>query len=189
MVYAGFWRRYVAAIIDTFIIILPTLATNYIVPYAGGIIFGFIYYPLFMSSPLQATPGKAVMGIAVVDERGQTLSLKAALIRYVSTFLSALLLCVGYLMNLFTAKRQTLHDMIASSVVIKKTAPDVNYFQVWFAELKKVGGDATASDNILKTTTDLNAAKAIEDLHKLFQSGAITQAEYDLKKSELLKKI
>ena len=92
-------------------------------------------------------------------------------------------------MNLFTAKRQTLHDMIASSVVIKKTAPDVNYFQVWLAELKKVGGDRTASDNILKTTTDSNAAKAIEDLHKLFQSGAITQAEYDLKKSELLKKI
>jgi uncharacterized RDD family membrane protein YckC len=189
MVYAGFWRRFAAVVIDGVILVIPSWAFDKIIPYAGGIIFGFIYYPLFMTSPLQATPGKAIMGIAVLDENGQTLSMKAAIIRYLSTFLSALLLCIGYLMNLFTVKRQTLHDMIASSVVIKKTAPDVNYFQVWFAELKKVGGDATASDNILKTTTDSNAAKAIEDLHKLFQSGAITQAEYDLKKSELLKKI
>jgi uncharacterized RDD family membrane protein YckC len=189
MVYAGFWRRFVASLIDFIFIIIPFVIFHSILPYMGGAIFGFFYFPIFNASVLQGTPGKAIMGLAVVDESGQTLSLKGAIIRYAASFISALCMSIGYIMNLFTTKRQTLHDMIASCVVIKKTAPDVNYFQVWFAELKKVAGDATASDNILKTTTDSNAAKAIEDLHKLFQSGAITQAEYDVKKSELLKKI
>ncbi len=189
MIYAGFWKRFMAVLIDASILLIPTWALNYVVPYAGGLVFGFIYYPLFNSSPLQATPGKAFMGIAVVDESGQTLTLKAAIIRYACSFVSVLFLCIGYLMNLFTAKRQTFHDMVAGSVVILKPAPEANYFQIWLTELKKLGGDQTAGQGISNAAPEFCATKAIDDLHKLFQSGAITQTEFETKKAELLKKI
>jgi uncharacterized RDD family membrane protein YckC len=196
MSYAGFWRRFVAVFIDGLICVIPSLAMGYVIPYVGGIVLGLLYTPIFLASPLQATPGKALMGIAVVDENGNTLTLKTSIIRYVSTILSGLILCIGYLMNLFTAKRQTLHDILAGTVVIMKTAPDVNYFNVWLVEVKKIGGDQAAGQDVSQfqyannaTTSNENATKAIEELHKLFQSGAITQAEYDLKKEELLKKI
>jgi uncharacterized RDD family membrane protein YckC len=190
MVYAGFWKRWCAGFIDGLILMIPNIAMNYVAPYVGAFALGFLYYPLFYSSPLQATPGKAIMGLVVQSEDGNTLTLKAAIIRHACTFLSVLILCVGYLMNLFTPKRQTLHDMIAGSVVIMKDSPEVNYFQVWLAEIKKIGGDQTIeSYNITKDTPQTSAAKAIDDLHKLFQSGAITQAEYESKKAELLSKI
>lgn len=189
MNYAGFWKRYFAGVIDGIILLIPNLAFNYVVPYAGAFMFGFLYYPLFNSSPLQATPGKAIMGIAVLSEEGNTISLKAAIIRHATSLLSALFLCIGYFMNLFTAKRQTLHDMVAQTVVVYKQAPEVNYFTVWLNEIKRLGGDATVSNEIQKTTQETGAAKAIEELHKLLQSGAITQEEYEFKKAELLKKI
>lgn len=189
MIYAGFWKRFLAVSIDACILIIPGVMISYAVPVIGAIVLSFLYYPVFNSSFLMATPGKAMMGLAVTDENGNRLSFKAALIRITCSFFSAAFAGVGYLISLFTAKRQTFHDMIAGSVVILKTPTEVNYFQVWFAEIKKIAGDETATDEIIKTTTDSNAAKAIEDLHKLFQSGAITQAEFETKKTELLKKI
>ncbi len=193
MVYAGFWKRYLAVLIDGIILLIPNLAFNYVVPYGGAFLFGFLYFPIFNSSPLQATPGKAIMEIAVVDENGNTLTLKAAIYRHAATFLSAVFLCAGYFMSLFTAKRQTFHDMVAQSVVIFKQHPDVNYFQIWLNEVKRLSGDSTISNvlqnDIQKATPVVDAAKAIEELHKLFQSGALTQEEYESKKAELLKKI
>ncbi len=198
MIYAGFWRRWAGAFIDGLICVLPVWAMNQLMPLPyiggfGGIVVGLFYIPLFLSSPLQATPGKAIMGTAVVYENGDTLTLKTAIIRYLAAGFSALIFFIGYFMNLFTPKRQTLHDMIVGSVVIMKTPPAVNYFQIWLNEIRKLGGDQTVDQNTSysapQNATSPSATKAIEDLHKLFQSGAITQSEYDLKKEELLKKI
>jgi len=189
MIYAGFWKRFLAVSIDACILIIPSLLIAWAVPFVGALVLSFLYYPVFNSSFLMATPGKAMMGLAVTDENGNRLSFKSALIRIACSFFSAAFAGIGYFISLFTAKRQTFHDMVSGSVVILKTPTDVNYFQVWFAEIKKIAGDDTATDEILKTTTDSNAAKAIEDLYKLFQTGAITQSEFETKKTELLKKI
>lgn len=189
MIYAGFWRRFSAFVIDFVILIVPGLILSFIIPYPAIAVIGYLYHCIFNSSVLMATPGKVMMGIAVVDEKGNQLTLLKSSIRYVCSFISAMFFCIGYIMSLFTSKRQTLHDLVTSSVVILKTAPELNYFEVWLAEIKKIGGDATSSQDMVKTATDLNVTKAIEDLHKLFQSGAITQSEYENKKTELLKKI
>lgn len=45
---------------------------------------------------------------------------------------------IGYLMQPFTSKRQTLHDMVSESVVIRRDTPDLNYFAVWRDQLKIV---------------------------------------------------
>lgn len=199
MVYSGFWRRFVATFLDGLIMFIPAWVLGALMPYVGGIILGLIYKPVFEASALKGTPGKAMMGMIVVSESGERLTLKQAYIRYFCSILSGLVLCIGYLMNLFTAKRQTLHDMIAESVVINQEPPDLNYFQVWKQEIKilfdKLSGDATTVSNAASSVSpsisaqSADISKAIEDLHKLYQSGALSQAEYDAKKQELLNKI
>ncbi|MCM2352688.1 MAG: RDD family protein [Pseudobdellovibrio sp.] len=200
MVYSGFWRRFVASFLDGLIMLIPAWILGLLLPYVGGIILGLVYKPVFEASALKGTPGKAMMGMVVLSESGERLTLKQAYIRYFCSILSGLVLCIGYLMNLFTAKRQTLHDMIAESVVINQEPPDLNYFQVWKSEMKvlfnRLSGDATTVSNAASSvsSTSISAqsadvSKAIEDLHRLYQSGALSQAEYDAKKQELLSKI
>lgn len=202
MVYSGFWRRFMATVIDALIILIPAAILGTLVPYVGGLVLGLLYKPVFEASPLKGTPGKAMMRMVVLSEAGERLTLKQSYIRYFCSILSGFVLGIGYLMNLFTAKRQTLHDMIAESVVINQDAPDLNYFQVWLAEVKvifnRLSGDsvevsnAASSVNTTASTVSAQSAdvsKVIEDLHKLYQSGALSEAEYTAKKEELLKKI
>lgn len=200
MVYSGFWRRFVAVFLDGLIMLIPAWILGLLLPYVGGIILGLIYKPVFEASALKGTPGKAMMGMVVLSESGERLTLKQAYIRYFCSILSGIVLCIGYLMNLFTAKRQTLHDMIAECVVVNQEAPDLNYFQVWKSEMKvlfnRLSGDTSGVSNAASSVPSssisaqsADVSKAIEDLHRLFQSGALSQAEYDAKKQELLSKI
>ena len=144
MNYAGFWRRFVASFIDGLILMIPSLVLGFVfqggpASMGVGFILGILYRPFFESSILMGTPGKALMGISVVTEAGARLSFKQALIRFACTYLSVLILFIGYLMQPFTVKRQTLHDLIAETVVIKNdTNPDLNYFTVWRDHFKEV---------------------------------------------------
>lgn len=143
MNYAGFWRRLAASLIDGLILSIPGfLLGGAIKVLAVGIGINFIlslfYFPFFESSTLQATPGKALMSLAVVSEQGQRLTFKSALIRFLGRYLSMVLLYIGYLMQIFTEKRQTLHDMLSESVVLNQASPDVNYFTVWKQQFKDV---------------------------------------------------
>jgi uncharacterized RDD family membrane protein YckC len=183
MIYAGFWRRVAASLIDAIIIIIPSAIINMVVPFVG-ILTTLIYKPVFESSILQATPGKAIMGICVADENGERINFKMAFIRFISSFLSGLCLGIGYLMSIFTAKKQSLHDLIARTIVINAEPADVNYFTVWLEQMKKL---LNFDEN--ESVKDSSATEKLETLHRLLQSGAITQAEYDEKKAELLKKI
>lgn len=199
MVYSGFWRRFVALFLDNLIMLIPAMLMGWLIPYAGGFLIAILYKPVFEASPLMGTPGKAMMGMVVVSESGARLTVKQAFIRYFCSILSGFVLFIGYFMNLFTAKRQTLHDIIAESVVINQEPPNLNYFQVWLDQTKllfqRLSGDAPVSNNMTNGSTSSlslqsgEVSKAIEDLHRLYQSGAISQAEYEAKKQELLGKI
>lgn len=143
MNYAGFWRRFAASLIDGLILSIPGfLLGGAIKVLAVGIGINFIlslfYFPFFESSTMQATPGKALMSLAVTSEQGNRLSFKAALIRFLGRYLSMIVLYIGYIMQLFTEKRQTLHDVLSESVVVNRPPADVNYFTVWKQQLKDV---------------------------------------------------
>jgi eukaryotic-like serine/threonine-protein kinase len=132
--YAGFWRRLVADLIDEVILIVTSflltqtqsssLSTN---EDLQGALFIFFYIfiaagygPGLESSSLQATVGKKAMGIIVTNLNGHKISFSQAFARHLSKFISYLTFGIGYLMVGFTKKRQTLHDQIASCLVIKK---------------------------------------------------------------------
>lgn len=146
MEYAGFWRRFAANLIDSMITTIPGMlfgafGAGFSATGIGlGFIIGFLYRPFFESSILRGTPGKALMNIVVVSENGDRLTFKQACIRFFCAYLSALILYIGYLMQPFTARRQTLHDMIAETVVIKNTelSQDLNYFSVWKDQFKEI---------------------------------------------------
>ena len=141
MTYAGFFRRFAATMIDAVILTVPSLfigGSVAMIPVSIGLglVLGLLYKPVFESSVMSATPGKALLGIIVIGEDGQTLSYKQAVIRYFCSYLSSVIMGIGYLMQPFTSKRQTLHDMLSEAVVIRKETPDLNYFVVWRDQLK-----------------------------------------------------
>ncbi len=85
-----------------------------------NILIEWLYYALMESSEKQATLGKIIVGIKVTDLEGKKISFSKASGRYFGKFLSRLTLCIGYVMAGFTQKKQALHDILSSCLVINK---------------------------------------------------------------------
>lgn len=78
-----------------------------------------ILYAALMVGFMDRSFGKRLAGVLVVRaEDGQPLGHRRAWIRAVVSQASVLLLGFGYLVALFTKRRQTLHDLAARSVVV-----------------------------------------------------------------------
>ena len=130
-VYAGFWRRVAAAVIDGGLLLAVLLALSWLMGNPGLLLredwlpsvfsglLGLAYAAGFESSRLQATPGKRLLGIKVTDLRGRRISLRRAVLRHLGQFLSAAVLMLGYVMAAFTQRRQALHDKLAGTLVVR----------------------------------------------------------------------
>lgn len=79
-----------------------------------------LYFSFMESSKYQASIGKMVLGLKVTDVNGNPLDFTKALVRNLCKIISSMILLIGYLMAAFTEKKQALHDMIASTLVVKK---------------------------------------------------------------------
>jgi uncharacterized RDD family membrane protein YckC len=144
VVYAGFWRRFVAALLDGLILwVIETIVALIIAAVASGaaarsstaatiglvlfvldFLIGILYYALQESSAKQATLGKRALGIMVTDTHGRPISFGRALGRTLAKFISGLILLIGYLMAAFTARKQALHDLMADTLVVVGHASD-----------------------------------------------------------------
>ncbi|MCC5979056.1 MAG: RDD family protein [Salinarimonas sp.] len=133
VVYAGFWIRFFAYLVDYFVlwlfsfvgILIITIGTG-----AGGndvfgsvaflalILVSLLYFPLFNASAWQATPGKRLLGIHLMRVDGQDISFLRAIGRHLSEILSALIFMIGYLMVGLTREKTGLHDLIAGTRVV-----------------------------------------------------------------------
>lgn len=143
--YAPFWRRLLASMIDTSIVLLVILpgviaffwVVEVITGFAGmdpeksrqlagiaavllGVIGDWLYHARMQSSPRQATYGKLFMGLKVTGLSGEPISFGQASGRHFAKFLSTFALFVGFLMAAVTRKRQTLHDMVAGTLVVRR---------------------------------------------------------------------
>ncbi|MGF7076746.1 RDD family protein [Mucilaginibacter sp. R-33] len=79
----------------------------------------FIYHVIMESSAKQATYGKQMLKIKVVDMDGNRISVGKAIGRNLAKIFSVLTFFIGYLMAFFNKQQQCLHDMIAGTLVIK----------------------------------------------------------------------
>ena len=69
---------------------------------------------------MQATLGKRAVGIKVTDLHGERIDFGRALGRMFGHILSFITFSVGFAMAVFTDRRQTLHDKLAGTLVVKR---------------------------------------------------------------------
>lgn len=89
-----------------------------------GMLTSWLYFAFQESGPRQATIGKRVLAIKVVTLDGKAPSFWRATGRHFAKILSGLLICIGFLMCLFTAKKQCLHDIMANCLVVHDDATE-----------------------------------------------------------------
>lgn len=124
--YAGFWIRFAASFIDGIIILIidfliVLVLGNSIASEFIEYIITLAYYVLLQSSAKQATLGKMALGLKVTDLEGRRISILRAIARELAKIISALIIFIGFIMVAFTPKKQGLHDMIAGTLVEKKS--------------------------------------------------------------------
>lgn len=147
VVYAGFMRRFAAFLLDGLILGAINFGLIFVLallfglsvlghggkPDAGDtavflliypLVFGvaLLYWSLQESSAHQATLGKRALGIKVTDLDGRRISWSHAVGRWFATALSYITLYIGFLMAGFTERKQALHDMVASTLVVDRWA-------------------------------------------------------------------
>ena len=137
--WAGFWLRFAAAFLDGLILTPVTVIISLVgtalasstkdqavVAMIGvfnnliGVAVAWLYAALFESSEKQATLGKMACGIRVCDMRFQRITFGRATGRFFGKYVSYLTLFIGFMMAGWTEKKQALHDMIASTLVVRK---------------------------------------------------------------------
>jgi len=167
-IHAGFWRRVTATLIDGLLIGLvmgvlqvvlgvgavggfaaagdPGAALSAVVGsmllfFALAFVGQWLYFALFESSAMQATPGKRALGLKVVDELGARIAFGRATGRYFGKIISGAIFYVGFLMAGFTERKQALHDLMASTLVVfgevqpGQTVPSARPPMPWWAWL------------------------------------------------------
>lgn len=156
VLYAGFWLRVVAYLIDSIVVGLVFLA--FFIPFAmmtgvagffgrvhpgadpqdirnmlGGTFFlgllviatlGFLgawlYHAMMESSDWQATLGKKALNLRVTDMTGARVTFNRASGRHFGKMITGLIpLGVGFMLAGLTERKQALHDMLASCLVLR----------------------------------------------------------------------
>jgi uncharacterized RDD family membrane protein YckC len=140
--YAGFWLRVAATLIDCAAMFIPfcflafvAVLLSRLVSASKGyepawvilavlpsvtILAACLYFALMESSFSQGTLGKKVVGLCVSDIDGQRLTLSRAVGRNIAKLLSTASLGIGFVMCGFTNKKQSLHDMLSSTLVLRR---------------------------------------------------------------------
>ena len=139
----GFWIRLVAAILDSIILFIMALIISFALAVIAVTLLGeeagiatflltllsfglalLLYKPLMEGSEYQATFGKVILGMKVVNQNGNRLSMSESFLRtivYVG-MLSVpginIIGLLGVIMIGFTEQKQGLHDMLSKTFVV-----------------------------------------------------------------------
>ena len=128
--YIGFWERSIAAIIDavavwiissalSFLIGVSTSSYLFLYWYFNPFFLLLLYYWLFTGLRGQ-TPGKMIVGIKVVDAKGNKPGLLSAALREIpGKIISTIIFYIGFFWIAWDTHKQGLHDKIATTYVIK----------------------------------------------------------------------
>jgi uncharacterized RDD family membrane protein YckC len=98
----------------------------------GTTLYAMVYL-LFFWTVTGQTPGKALMGLRVVNSRGGKLSFGRALIRVFGYVVSTFFVYLGFLWVLVDRRFRGWHDLLAGSQVVYtwKATPDESFISPW----------------------------------------------------------
>jgi len=156
MKYAGFWIRFWASVIDTFIMLLvltpliisiygmnsmsmemssenmSSYSYSYSIDSGGSFFLNYILPAMviiafwFFKS---ATPGKMLTKLTIVDAKtGKKPTIVQFLLRYLGYFLSSIFL-LGFIWVAFDRRKQGWHDKIARTVVVQNLKEEEVHFE------------------------------------------------------------
>lgn len=130
LVYAGFWRRFFAKLLDTILLFGVGLLLALAIPAVGnsaaaqatinifGNVLGLAYSIIFLGWRGQ-TLGKMALKVKVVNPDGTPIGWGKAVGRPFAEILSGCTIFIGYLISIFDDEKRTLHDRLANTRVIK----------------------------------------------------------------------
>lgn len=99
----------------------PLLIVSIVLGILASIVIAWLYYAWMESSEHQATLGKMALGLIVTDLQGRRVTFGRASGRFFAKMITGLIpLGIGYMMAGFTEKKQALHDILASCLVLRK---------------------------------------------------------------------
>jgi uncharacterized RDD family membrane protein YckC len=122
--YSGFWRRAGAFVLDEVIIGVVGSVLAGVSGDNGAIgwlnlVLGIAYFSIFEGIRGQTIGGMAA-SVRVVDaDSGAIIGIPRAILRNVARILSGLVFGLGYLWMLWDPRKQTWHDKIAKTVVVR----------------------------------------------------------------------
>lgn len=133
--YVGFWKRVVASLIDTALMMLivgPVLYSVYgreyfhsekLIQGPADFVLSYLVPAIAVIafwSAKQATPGKMVYDARIVDSRtGEPPSTIQYVVRYLGYYISIIPLCLGLLWVAWDPRKQGWHDKLAGTVVVR----------------------------------------------------------------------
>lgn len=123
MKYAGFWIRFLAALIDGLII----SSFAYVFSFGNRNLLSVMEFFLGVTNAIilqgikGQTVGKMLLGLQVIKNDGEDINIVTAILRYFGQIISAMILFIGYIMAGITENKRALHDMIAGTYVIYKS--------------------------------------------------------------------
>ena len=142
--YASITERFMALVIDYGLVFLPLQAVAWLVckiagrylelwqliAMAVGMNVIFVLYEAIFSSGGRISPGKNLVGIAVVKkDLSGPISFPRALLRALGYYVSALLFFGGFVLAFVDDKSRALHDFFGDSVVVQLRERDA--WEVW----------------------------------------------------------
>lgn len=145
MRYAKIWMRIGGGLIDTiivfFISLLVIVILGFLLGYKGVdvgiteekitniwnlraflviISVDFLYTVITQAGNKQATYGQRALDLIIVKDDGTRASILQIVSRYFISIFSSIFFKLGYVIAVFTKRKQTVHDLLASTVVIER---------------------------------------------------------------------
>ena len=121
-IYAGFWHRFLAYLID-FIILAVIYFVLTLIPVIGwiiGIFFGWLYFAIQHSSSKRSTLGMRALDITINDENLDKIGFWRATGNYLVVGISTIILFIGLIMIGFTSRKQGLHNLVSRTIHLKE---------------------------------------------------------------------
>lgn len=120
-IHAGFWLRIAAYLIDGLVVGMVIEIYNSFFGFNYYLAVGFYFaYKVFLEcSKYQGTLGKGIMGLKVINYKGERISFDQSVRRYIGHVFSFMIFALGFVMIVFTPNKQGIQDFLAKTYVVK----------------------------------------------------------------------
>jgi uncharacterized RDD family membrane protein YckC len=119
---AGFWARFGASLIDGLVLGVVSVILRLILGTGLGTLITLVisagYFTYFHGTSGQ-TPGDAALSLRVVDAGDDPIGYARAFGRWVVSYISAVVILLGFLWMIWDPEKQTWHDKAVGSFVVK----------------------------------------------------------------------